>query len=87
MLASAHCRTCRFGGLRRLRIIGLSQDRFAQRYGLTAARVRDWEQGRSQPDSAARAYLMVIEREPEAVERALAPKPAARARRREPATA
>jgi len=49
--------------------------------------VRDWEQGRSQPDSAARAYLMVIEREPEAVERALAPTPAARARRREPATA
>ena len=55
------------------RKLGLSQDTFAQRYGLTAARVRDWEQGRSRPDSAARAYLMVIDRNPEAVEHALAP--------------
>lgn len=52
--------------------LGLSQDAFAQRYGLTAARVRDWEQGRSKPDSAARAYLLVIDREHKAVERALA---------------
>ena len=40
-------------------------------YNLTIARVRDWEQGRSVPDSAARAYLTVIEKEPEAVKRAL----------------
>jgi hypothetical protein len=37
----------------------------------TAARVRDWEQGRSKPDGAIRAYLIVIDREREAVERAL----------------
>src|SRR5437016_5589145 len=55
------------------RKLGLSQDTFAQRYGLTAARVRDWEQGRSKPDSAARAYLIVIDRNPGAVEDALAP--------------
>jgi putative transcriptional regulator len=55
------------------RKLGLSQDTFAQRYGLTAARVRDWEQGRSRPDSAARAYLLVIDRDPKAVERALIP--------------
>ncbi len=54
----------------RLRL-GLSQDAFAQRYGLTAARVRDWEQGRSKPDSAARAYLIVIAHDHAAVERAL----------------
>jgi putative transcriptional regulator len=51
--------------------LGMTQERFAIRYGLTLARVRDWEQGRSSPDGAVRAYLKVIEREPEAVERAL----------------
>ena len=50
----------------------MTQEEFAVRYGLTLARVRDWEQGRSSPDSAARAYLTVIEREPKAVARALA---------------
>jgi putative transcriptional regulator len=54
------------------RNLRLSQSEFAQRYGFTAARVRDWEQGRSKPDGAVRAYLMVIVREPRAVERALA---------------
>jgi len=50
----------------------MTQEEVAVRYGLTLARVRDWEQGRSSPDSAARAYLTVIEREPKAVARALA---------------
>ena len=50
----------------------MTQEEFAVRYGLTLERVRDWEQGRSSPDSAARAYLTVIEREPKAVARALA---------------
>jgi putative transcriptional regulator len=54
------------------RRLGLTQESFAARYGLTLARVRDWEQGRSAPDGAVRAYLKVIEKEPEAVERALA---------------
>lgn len=54
------------------RKLGLTQEAFARRYGLTLARVRDWEQGRSAPDGAVRAYLKVIEKEPEAVERALA---------------
>lgn len=49
----------------------LSQDQFALRFGFTAARIRDWEQGRSKPDGALRAYLMVIERQPKAVETAL----------------
>ncbi|HEX8166055.1 MAG TPA: helix-turn-helix domain-containing protein [Beijerinckiaceae bacterium] len=49
----------------------LTQVEFAQRFGFTPARVRDWEQGRSQPDGAIRAYLTVIAREPEAVQRAL----------------
>ena len=53
------------------RKLRLSQDEFARRYGFTPARVRDWEQGRSRPDGAVRAYLLVIDREPEAVARAL----------------
>jgi putative transcriptional regulator len=53
------------------RKLRLSQDQFALRFGFAAARVRDWEQGRSKPDGAVRAYLIVIDREPEAVARAL----------------
>jgi len=41
---------------------GLSQDKFAERFGFTRARVRDWEQGRSKPDGAVRAYLIVLDR-------------------------
>ncbi|MDO9473652.1 MAG: helix-turn-helix domain-containing protein [Caulobacter sp.] len=51
---------------------GLSQDRFANRFGFNAATLRDWEQGRRQPEPTARVLLTVIDREPEAVERALA---------------
>jgi putative transcriptional regulator len=50
---------------------GLSQSRFAKRYRINLARLRDIEQGRTMPDSAFLAYLKVIEREPEAVDRAL----------------
>ena len=49
----------------------LTQEAFARRYGFTVGAVRDWEQGRYQPDQASRAYLLVIDREPEAVQRAL----------------
>jgi putative transcriptional regulator len=50
---------------------GLSQRQFAEVYRINVARLRDLEQGRTQPDSAMLAYLAVIAREPEAVERAL----------------
>jgi putative transcriptional regulator len=50
---------------------GLSQDRFAKRYRISVGRLRDLEQGRTKADSALLAYMAVIEREPEAVERAL----------------
>ena len=54
------------------RALGLSQDDFAVRYHIPIGTLRDWEQGRSVPDQAARAYLTVIAREPEAVWKALA---------------
>jgi putative transcriptional regulator len=50
---------------------GLSQDRFAKRYKINVGRLRDLEQGRTKADSALLAYLVVIDREPEAVGRAL----------------
>jgi putative transcriptional regulator len=50
---------------------GLSQRRFAEVYRINVGRLRDLEQGRTQPDSALLAYLAVIDRAPEAVERAL----------------
>ena len=53
------------------RRLGLTQQDFALRFGFNVARVRDWEQGRSRPDGAMRAYLIVIDRETQAVERAL----------------
>jgi putative transcriptional regulator len=51
--------------------LGLSQDAFAQKFGLSAATLRDWEQGRRQMDRTARAFLKVIDQAPEAVEKAL----------------
>ena len=51
--------------------LGHSQSEFARQFGFGVATVRDWEQGRYQPDQAARSYLLVIEREPEIVARAL----------------
>lgn len=50
---------------------GLSQDAFAARYGIPAATLRDWEQGRRSPDAATQSYLRVIARMPEAVAAAL----------------
>src|SRR3954452_24111257 len=50
---------------------GLSQSQFAKRYRINLARLRDVEQGRTMPDSAFLAYIRVIHREPEAVDRAL----------------
>ena len=51
--------------------LGLAQRDFAERYHLSLATVRDWEQGRYQPDQAARTLLLLIAREPDLVERAL----------------
>lgn len=53
--------------------IGLTQEEFAARFHIGLARLRDWEQGRYKPNSAALAYLKVIAREPDAVLRALGP--------------
>jgi DNA-binding transcriptional regulator YiaG len=50
----------------------MSQEQFALEFGLELATLRNWEQGRSEPDTAANAYLLMIDRDPDAVRRALA---------------
>ena len=49
----------------------LSQAEFADCFGFPQAMVEDWEQHRRQPEASARILLTVIDREPEAVQRAL----------------
>ena len=53
----------------------LSRQRFADRFGLDVRAVQEWEQGRRVPDRAARVLLVVIDRDPEAVVRALEESP------------
>ncbi len=53
------------------RALKLSQEEFAARFQVPLGTLRDWEQGRKAPDAAARAYLKVIARDPEAVRKAL----------------
>ena len=55
------------------RALGLSQEDFAARFHIPIGTLRDWEQGRAEPDQAARAYLTVIAREPDLVQKALTP--------------
>ena len=52
--------------------LGMSQAAFAKAFGFALRALQDWEQGRAEPPQAIRCYLRVIEREPEAVMRALA---------------
>jgi putative transcriptional regulator len=53
------------------RALRLTQEEFAARFRIPLGTLRDWEQGKTEPDQAARAYLRVIARIPEAVAQAL----------------
>jgi len=55
------------------RSLHLTQEEFAARYHIPLGTLRDWEQGRTEPDQPTRAYLTVIARDPEGVRRALEP--------------
>ena len=54
------------------RALELSQQEFSDRYQIPIGTLRDWEQGRCEPDQAAKSYLAVIAKEPEVVALALA---------------
>ena len=51
--------------------LSLTQQQFATRFGFNITTLRHGEQGRRVPDGTARAYLRVIDREPQAVQKAL----------------
>lgn len=59
------------------RALGMTQEQFAERYLIPLGTLRDWEQGRTEPDQAAQAYLKVIAKEPDTVSRALGTRDAA----------
>jgi putative transcriptional regulator len=50
----------------------MSQPKFAAAFGLDVAALRDWEQGRRQPERAAQVLLALIDKEPETIQRILA---------------
>ena len=67
------------------RALGLTEAEFSARYRIPIGTLRDWEQGRTTPDRAARAYLSAIAHDPEGARRlhvAGAGKPSACARPR-----
>jgi putative transcriptional regulator len=51
--------------------LNMTQQEFAIRFGFSVNTLRHWEQGRRVPEGPTRAYLLVIDREPEAVQKAL----------------
>jgi putative transcriptional regulator len=59
--------------VRKLRVrLGMSQQQFAAAFGIPASAIRQYEIGRHMPPPAVRAYLKVIEAEPEVVRKAVA---------------
>ncbi|WP_342418128.1 helix-turn-helix domain-containing protein [Salinarimonas rosea] len=52
--------------------LGLTQEAFAARYGISLGRVRDVEQGRHNPDPVLVSYLKLIARDPEWVAETIA---------------
>jgi putative transcriptional regulator len=49
----------------------MSQAEFAEAYGFSLRTIQEWEQGRMVPSGAAKNFLVVLDREPAAVRRAL----------------
>lgn len=52
--------------------MGMSQGAFARAFGISVGTLRGWEQGRRNPQGPACTLLKVMDKEPEAVKRALA---------------
>jgi putative transcriptional regulator len=57
------------------RALRLTQEEFSERYGIPLETLKDWEEGKTQPDLVARAYLTVIASDPEGVRKAFASAP------------
>jgi putative transcriptional regulator len=57
------------------RALGLTQEAFAARFHIPLGTLRDWEQGRAEPDQTAKAYLRAIAGDAAAVQRAFGAAP------------
>lgn len=51
--------------------LGMSQEKFARYFGVSIRTLQDWEQQRHQPNRTALNFLIVVAKEPGAVQRAL----------------
>jgi putative transcriptional regulator len=51
--------------------LGMTQEEFAGQFGFSVNTLRHWEQGKRRPEGPTRAYLLVIDRAPKTVQRAL----------------
>ena len=51
--------------------LAMTQEEFAGRFGFSVNTLRHWEQGSRQPEGPTRAYLIVIDRDSQAVQQAL----------------
>jgi putative transcriptional regulator len=56
------------------RALELTQEEFSVRFHIPLGTLRDWEQGRAEPDQPTRAYLTLIARDPDRVNEVLNPK-------------
>jgi putative transcriptional regulator len=81
--AAAHAKGRRVRGLRVTKVeipdvkairrgLRMSQHRFAAAYRIPLPTLKNWEQGRRQPDAPAAAYLLAIKRRPKEVMEAVA---------------
>jgi putative transcriptional regulator len=53
------------------RKLGMTQREFSSCFGFSINTLRHWEQGKRRPEGPTRAYLLVIDRAPRTVRRAL----------------
>jgi putative transcriptional regulator len=51
--------------------LNMTQAEFSTRFAVPLSTLRDWEQNRRMPEGPSRVLLTIIDRDPEAVERAL----------------
>ena len=81
--AAAHARGGKVRGLRVTvveipdvkairRSLRMSQNRFSTAYRIPLATLKNWEQGRRQPDAPAAAYLLAIKHKPREIMEAVA---------------
>jgi putative transcriptional regulator len=47
--------------------LGLSQDEFASEFAFSLSQIRDWEQGRTRPLGAMRAYILIIDQDADGI--------------------